>query len=61
MKRLFFRSFFISFVVIFCLLFGLFATARAYENIRLVAYGEYRKAIEIEKDKIMIFDYEISF
>ena len=56
----FFRSLILSSVVTFCLIFGFYFTAKAYENIRLVAFGEYRKAIEIKKDKIMIFDYEIA-
>ena len=59
MKRLFFRSLILSSVIVFCMIFGLFFTAKAYENIRQVAFGEYRKAIEINKDKIMLFDYEI--
>ncbi len=60
-RKLFFRSFYISFVVLFCIIFGIMATARAYENIRLVAYGEYTDAFEIDKEGIRIFDFEISF
>ena len=60
-RKIFFRSFFISLVVVFCIVFGFLATAKAYENIRLVAYGEYRNAIEIDKDGITFFDYEIKF
>ena len=59
MKKIFLRSFFISLVVVFCIGVGFFGVAEAYENIRLVAFGEYRRAIEIKEDKIMIFDYEI--
>lgn len=59
MKKIFLRSFFISLVVVFCIGVGFFGVAKAYENIRLVAFGEYRKAIEIKENKIMIFDYEI--
>ena len=33
--------------------------ARAYSEIRLIAYGEYRKAIEIEDGTLKFFDYEI--
>ena len=55
----FLRSLFLSAVVVFCMIFGFLFTAKAYENIRLVAFGEYRKAVEITGDKIMIFDYEI--
>ncbi len=58
-RKLFFRSFFISFIAVFCIIFGIWATAKAYENIRLVAYGEYTQAFEIHKDGIRIFDFEI--
>ena len=60
-KSLFFRTFYISSVVVFCLFFGIYGTVKAYESIRLVAFGEYRKAIGIEKDSIKIFDFEINF
>ncbi|MBQ3053248.1 MAG: hypothetical protein IJD55_06085 [Clostridia bacterium] len=55
-----FRKIILSVVLLFCVLFGLLATAKAYESIRRVAFGEYRKAIEIQKDKIYIFDFEIT-
>lgn len=58
-NKLFFRSFFISLVIIFCVIFGMAAVAEAYENIRHIAFGEYRKAIEIEDGKLYIFDYEL--
>jgi hypothetical protein len=57
--KLYFKTLYISSVVIFCLLFGFIGIAKAYENIRLVGFGEYRSAIEIEDGKLKIFDMEI--
>ncbi len=57
--KLYFKSLYISSVLIFCLLFGFIGMAKAYENIRLVGFGEYRSAIEIEDGKLKIFDMEI--
>lgn len=57
--KLYFKSLYISLVLIFCLLFGFIGMAKAYENIRLVGFGEYRSAIEIEDGKLKIFDMEI--
>lgn len=59
--KLFFRSFYISSVVVFCLLLGIFGMTKAYEGIRLVGFGEYRNAIEIENDNIKIFDFILRF
>jgi len=58
-KSLFLRTVRLSSVVIFCIIFGFLGVAEAYKNIRLVAYGEYRNAIEFEKDSIKIFDFVI--
>ncbi len=59
--RLFFRSFFVSTVVVFCLIFGFFGITKAYEGIRLVGFGEYRSAIEIDDEGIKIFDFILKF
>lgn len=59
--KLFFRSFYISSVVVFCLLLGIFGITKAYEGIRLVGFGEYRNAIEIENGNIKIFDFILRF
>ena len=64
MKRstvIFFRSFFISSTVVFCLILGFFGITKAYEGIRLVGFGEYRSAIEIDEDGIKIFDFTLKF
>ncbi|MBR7131944.1 MAG: hypothetical protein IKD04_00265 [Clostridia bacterium] len=57
--KTFLRSFYISSVVVFCLLFGLLAAAKAYESIRLIGFGEYRRAVEYRDGTLYLFD--ISF
>ena len=59
--RLFFRSFFVSSVVAFCLIVGFFGITKAYEGIRLVGFGEYRSALEIDEKGIKIFDFTLKF
>ena len=59
--RLFFRSFFVSSVVVFCLILGFLGITKAYEGIRLVGFGEYRSAIEIDEKGIKIFDFTLKF
>ena len=58
--KLFFRSFFISSIIVFNIIFGFSGISKAYEQIRLIGFGEYRKAIEIKDNKILFFDYEIN-
>lgn len=60
-KSLFLRTVYLSSVVVFCILFGFLSAAKAYEKIRLVAFGEYRSAVEIEDNSIKFFDFEIKF
>lgn len=57
--KLFFKSWFLSSVIVFCLLFGVLGVFEAYENIRLIGFGEYRKAVEYEDGVLKVFDYEI--
>ncbi len=57
--KIFLRSLYISSVVFFCLFIGIYGISKAYENIRLIGFGEYRSAIEVTETKIKIFDYEI--
>ena len=59
--RLFLKSFFVSSVVVFCLILGFFGITKAYEGIRLVGFGEYRSAIEIDDKGIKIFDFTLKF
>ena len=46
-------------MILFCLIIGFWGISKAYENIRLIGFGEYRSAIEYENGKLEIFDYEI--
>lgn len=59
--KLFLRSFYISSVIVFCLTLGILGITKAYEGIRLVGFGEYRGAVEIEDGSIKIFDFTLRF
>ena len=59
-KRTFFRTLYISLTITFCLIFGLFSAARAYENTKMIGFGENKKAIEINDGSIFIFDFKVS-
>ena len=59
--KLFLRTVYISSVIVFCVLLGLLGTAKAYENIRLIGFGEYRSAIELKDGKFSFFDFSIYF
>lgn len=59
--KLFLRSFLISSVVAFCLLFGILGIIKAYEGIRLIGFGEYRSAVEVDNGDIKIFDFTLRF
>lgn len=58
--KIFIRSIVISSIIVFNIIFGFFGISKAYENIRLIGFGEYRKAIEIEDGKLLFFDFEIN-
>lgn len=55
---LFLRTVYLTSVIIFCLVLGLYGICKAYEGIRYVGFGEYRKAIEIDGEEINIFDFK---
>ncbi|MEE1238361.1 MAG: hypothetical protein UHO61_00355 [Acutalibacteraceae bacterium] len=57
--KVFFKSFYISFVLALCLFIGIYGTAKAYENMRLIGFGEYKKAVEIKGNVLRILDFEI--
>ena len=57
--KIYFRSFYITLIIIFCLAFGWIGISTAWENTQAVAYGEYKKAIEINDDGIRILDFVI--
>ena len=55
----YFRTFYITLVIILCLSIGWIGISSAYENIVRTAFGEYKKAIEINRDTIRILDFVI--
>lgn len=59
-KRTFIRSFYLSSVIVLCLILGSFSAAKAYENMRLSGFGEYKRAVEYNGSKWRIFDFEFS-
>ena len=55
----FLRSLKISCVILFCLLtlfIGIFIT---YEQMQIISFGEYKKAVEISEDHFRIMDFII--
>ena len=59
--RKFIRSFYITFVILLCVVLGFYAICKAYENMRLISFGEYRSAIEIKDGNFKFFDYSFDF
>lgn len=57
----FIRKMYISAVISSCILFGFCAVCVAYQNIRQVGFGEYRKAIEYKDGTLRFFDYKKEF
>jgi len=57
--RLFFKSWFLTTIIIICTLVAFFGTTKAYEGIRLIGYGENRRAIEFKEGVLYVFDFEI--
>ncbi len=57
--KTYFRTFYISLVVIMCISLAWIGISTAYENTVQVAFGEYKKAIEINNDTIRILDFVI--
>ena len=57
--KLFFKSFYISAVISLCLFIGIYGTAKAYENMRLIGFGEYKKAVRLDGNVLRILDFEI--
>ena len=58
--KIFLKSAYLSSVIVFCFILGFSGICKAYENIRLIGFGEYRNAIEINDGKLKIFDFEVS-
>ena len=57
--KTYFRTLYITLVIMLCVSLGWIGVSAAYENTVRIAYGEYRKAIEINKDTIRILDFVI--
>lgn len=57
--KAFFKSFYISAVIALCLFIGIYGTSKAYENMRLVGFGEYKKAVQLDGNILRILDFEI--
>lgn len=57
--KVFLRTTVVFTVVMMCLIFGFMAFCRSYENIRRIAYGEYKNAVELTEDGIRILDFVI--
>ncbi len=54
------RTLYITLVVVMCLSLGWIGISMAYENTVQVAFGEYKRAIEITDEEIRILDFVIS-
>ena len=52
------RTVYITTIIILCIFFGVYGCFSAYKNIRQLAFGEYRDAVEITEGKIKILDFE---
>ena len=57
--KIFLRSFYISFIIFFCIFIAFIGSTKAYENIRLIGFGEHCSAIEYENGTLKIFDFEL--
>lgn len=57
--KTYFRTLYITLVILLCLSLGWIGISTAYENTVQVAFGEYKKAIEINGDTIRILDFVI--
>lgn len=59
--RSFLRSWMLSSVIAFCIIFAVYGITKAYEGIRLIGFGEHRRAIEFTDNGIKFFDKNIEF
>ena len=58
-KKAFIKSFYLSAVITLCLFIGIYGTAKAYENMRLIGFGEYKKAVQLDGSVLRILDFEL--
>lgn len=57
--KTYFRTFYITLVIVLCLSLGWIGVSAAWQNTVQVAFGEYKKAIEISDETIRILDFVI--
>ena len=57
--KVFLRTTTVFTVVMMCLIFSFISFCEIYENIRYIAYGEYKSAIELTEEGIRILDFVI--
>lgn len=57
--EVFLRTTVIFTVIMMCVIFLLVSFCEIYENIRFIAYGEYKNAIEITESGVRILDFYI--
>ncbi len=57
--KTYFKTLYITLVIMLCLCLGWIGISQAYENTVQIAYGEYKKAIEINENTIRILDFVI--
>ncbi len=60
-QTLFFRTVYITSVILFCLFIAFYGIAKAYENIRLIGFGEYRSAVELGDGEFSFFDFSFYY
>lgn len=58
--KLYLRSFGLTAVILFCCSFAIWGTAKAYEGIRQVGFGDYSGAFDFENGILRLFDFEIN-
>ena len=61
MKKKSLYYFTISFLISSCLMFGFLGVCAAYQNIVKTAYGDYKKAVDINENGLRILDFNIDF
>lgn len=57
--KVFLRTTVIFTVIMMCIIFLLLSFCKIYENIRFIAYGEYKNAIEVTENSVRILDFYI--
>lgn len=57
--KVFLRTTVIFTVIMMCVIFLLVSFCEIYENIRFIAYGEYKNAIEVTESGVRILDFYI--